>query len=80
MALTDPWSGEDDTDCDYYDTPSGNIWCPDDEPGQQAPGYEPGARVAYASSATTTRPEPDLTARTGTAAVITRHPYRSVVE
>jgi hypothetical protein len=26
MALTDPWSGEDDdTDYDYYDTPSGNI-------------------------------------------------------
>jgi hypothetical protein len=52
MALTDPWSGEDDTDCDYYDTPSGNLWCPDDEPGQQAPGHEPRARVAHASSAT----------------------------
>ena len=22
----------DDTDCGYYDTPGGNIWCPDDEP------------------------------------------------
>jgi hypothetical protein len=29
MALTDPWSGEDDdTDYDYYDTPSGNILAP----------------------------------------------------
>ena len=28
MALTDPWSGEDDTDYGYYDTPSGNIWRP----------------------------------------------------
>lgn len=36
MALTNPWpGGDDDTDCAYYDTPSGNIWCPDDEPGQQ---------------------------------------------
>jgi hypothetical protein len=23
MTLTDPWSGEDDSDYDYYDTPSG---------------------------------------------------------
>jgi hypothetical protein len=34
MALTDPWSGEDDdtddddTDYGYYDTPSDNIWRP----------------------------------------------------
>ena len=29
MALTDPWSGEDDdTGYDYYDTPSGNSWRP----------------------------------------------------
>jgi hypothetical protein len=42
MALTDPWSGEDDdTDYDYYDTPSGNIWRPGAEPGQPA-GDEPG--------------------------------------
>jgi|SRR5712691_2763456 len=39
--LTDPWSGEDDdTDYDYYDTPSGNIWRPGDESGQ--PSGEPG--------------------------------------
>lgn len=31
MTPTDPWYG-DDTDCGYYDTPSGNIWCPDDDP------------------------------------------------
>ena len=35
MALTDPWSGEDDdTDYDYYDTPSGNIWRPGAAPRQ----------------------------------------------
>ena len=29
MALTDPWSGEDDnTGYDYYRTPSGNTWRP----------------------------------------------------
>jgi hypothetical protein len=33
MALTDPWSGEDDdAGYDYYDTPSGNIWRPGDQP------------------------------------------------
>jgi hypothetical protein len=33
MAPIDPWPAHaDDTDCDYYDTPSGNIWCPD-QPG-----------------------------------------------
>jgi hypothetical protein len=37
MALTDPWSGEDDTGYDCYDTPSGNIW----RPGQPS-GDEPG--------------------------------------
>jgi hypothetical protein len=36
MPLTDPWSGEDDTDYDYYDTPSGNIWRPGADPGQPA--------------------------------------------
>jgi hypothetical protein len=42
MAQTDPWSGEnDDTDYDYYDTPSGNIWRPGAEPGQP-PGDQPG--------------------------------------
>ena len=42
MPLTDPWSGEDDdTDYDYYDTPSGNIWRPGTGPGQP-PGDEPG--------------------------------------
>ena len=41
MALTDPWSGEDDdTGYDYYDTPSGNIWRPGAGPGR--PGDEPG--------------------------------------
>ena len=28
--------GDDDTDYDYYDTPSGNIWRPGGEPGQPA--------------------------------------------
>ena len=42
MALTDPWSGEDDdTDYGYYDTPSGNIWRPGAGPGQPS-GDEPG--------------------------------------
>lgn len=41
MALTDPWSGEDDdTGYDYYDTPSGNIWRLGAEPGQLC-GDEP---------------------------------------
>jgi predicted metal-binding membrane protein len=34
MAPADPWPGQDDdTDYDYYDTPSGNIWRPDTAPG-----------------------------------------------
>ena len=34
MAPADPGSGQDDdTDYDYYDTPSGNIWRPDTAPG-----------------------------------------------
>jgi hypothetical membrane protein len=42
MALTDPWPGQDDdTDYNYYDTPSGNIWRPGGEPGQP-PGDQPG--------------------------------------
>ncbi len=33
MAPADPPPGQDDdTDCGYYDTPSGNIWCPDTAP------------------------------------------------
>jgi hypothetical protein len=43
MALTDPWSGEDDTGYDYYDAPSGNIWRPGAEPGQ-SPAANPGGR------------------------------------
>jgi hypothetical protein len=44
MALTDPWSGEDDdTGYDCYDTPSGNSWRPSAEPGQP-PGDKPGRR------------------------------------
>ena len=58
LAPADPWPGQDDdTDCGYYDTPSGNIWCPDDEPGprQQNPvlpaaAKTPGPSVAGASS------------------------------
>jgi hypothetical protein len=47
MAITDPWYGDDDTDCDYYDIPSGNIWYPDGgETARQAPGQEPGPRLA----------------------------------
>jgi hypothetical protein len=38
MVSTDLWNGDDDTDCAHYDTPSGNLWCPDDEPGQPARG------------------------------------------
>lgn len=39
-------SGEDDdTDYDYYDTPSGNIWRPRAEPGQP-PATSPGGRAA----------------------------------
>jgi hypothetical protein len=39
-------SGEDDdTDYDYYDTPSGNIWRPGAEPGQP-PATNPGGRAA----------------------------------
>jgi hypothetical protein len=44
--LTDPWSGEDDdTDYDYYDTLSGNIWRHGAEPGQP-PATNPGGRAA----------------------------------
>ncbi len=58
MAPADPWPGQDDdTDCGYYDKPSGDIWCPDDEPGpwQQNPALlaaakTPGPLVAGASS------------------------------
>jgi hypothetical protein len=43
MALIDPQSGQDDdTDCGDYDTPSGNIWCPDGEP--RTAGARPGIR------------------------------------
>jgi len=36
-ALAHPWAGaEDDTDLDYYDTPSGNIWREDAQPGRAA--------------------------------------------
>ena len=45
MALTDPWSGKDDTGYGYYDTPSGNIWRPRPEPGQP-PATNPGGRAA----------------------------------
>jgi hypothetical protein len=39
-------SGEDDdTDYDYYDTPSGNIWRPGAEPGEP-PATNPGGRAA----------------------------------
>lgn len=35
--VADPWAGaEDDTDLDYYDTPSGNIWRPAAQPGRAA--------------------------------------------
>jgi hypothetical protein len=45
MPLTDPWSGEDDTDYGYYDTPSGTIWRPGTDPGQP-PATNPGGRAA----------------------------------
>jgi hypothetical protein len=35
MVSTDLWDANVDTDCAYYDTPSGNLWCPGDEPGQR---------------------------------------------
>jgi hypothetical protein len=42
MGLIIPWSTQDDdTDYDYYDTPSGNIWRPGADPGQPS-GAEPG--------------------------------------
>jgi hypothetical protein len=47
--LTDPWSGEDDTGYDYYDTPSGSIWRPGAEPGQP-PAANPGVLVAESAS------------------------------
>jgi hypothetical protein len=44
--LTLAQTGEDDdTDYDYYDTPSGNIWRPGAEPGQP-PATNPGGRAA----------------------------------
>jgi hypothetical protein len=62
MALTDPRPGEDDdtgcdddTDYDYYDTPSGNIWRPGAEPGQP-PGDEPGRPGRGASLSFPDRP------------------------
>jgi hypothetical protein len=45
MTLADPWSGEDDTDYGYYDTPSGNIWRPGAGPGQP-PATNPGVQAA----------------------------------
>jgi hypothetical protein len=61
-ALTDPWSGEDDdtgcdddTDYDYYDTPSGNIWRPGAEPRQPS-GGEPGRPGRSASLSFPDRP------------------------
>lgn len=54
MALPHLWSGDtDDTDYGYYDTPSGNIWCPDDEPGA---GARPGTTPTAGSTGPTTRP------------------------
>jgi hypothetical protein len=50
MALTDPWSGKDDTHYGYYDTPSGNIWRPGPEPGQP-PTTNPGGRRATGRTA-----------------------------
>ena len=59
MAQTDPWSGEDDdTDYDYYDTPSGNPWRPGPGPGQP-PAASPGGRAAGPR-----RLSPSLTFRT----------------
>jgi hypothetical protein len=62
MAPTDPRPGEDDdtgcdddTDYDYYDTPSGNIWRPAAEPGQP-PGAEPGRPGRGASLSFPDRP------------------------
>jgi hypothetical protein len=56
MALTDPWSGEDDdTGYDYYDTPSGNIWRPGAEPGQPSRD-EPGRPGRGASASFPDRP------------------------
>ena len=57
--LTDPGSGEDDdTDYDYYDTPSGNPWRPGPGPGQP-PAASPGGRAAGPR-----RLSPSLTFRT----------------
>jgi len=47
MASADPWPGQDDdTDYGYYDTSSGNIWCPDTAPaaGSAQPALPANAR------------------------------------
>jgi hypothetical protein len=66
MPLTDPWSGEDDTDYDYYDTPSGNIWRPGADPGQPA-GDQPGrpARSPAAHHRPHPAPHPAAPSRPG---------------
>jgi hypothetical protein len=44
-------SGEDDdTDYDYYDTPSGNIWRPGAEPGREAAAGRPAGSRRFSPS------------------------------
>ena len=51
MALTDPWSGEDDDTGYHYDTPSGNIWRRAPRPGgRRFPGREAAAGERPAGS------------------------------
>ena len=58
-----PRSCKDDTGLDDYDTLAGHIWRPR-RAGQQARSHAPGSPTAHPPSATT-RPEPELVARTG---------------
>lgn len=70
MALTGPWPDDDDTDLDYYDTPTGNIWRPDTQPRDETPvpgSAQPGAAPAIARQRAVNQ-EP--TARTGPPMII----------
>jgi hypothetical protein len=51
-AAAGPWAGEeDDTDLDYYDTPSGNIWRLDTQPGKATAKALPPRDVSLADTA-----------------------------
>jgi hypothetical protein len=58
---------DDDTGLGYYDTPTGDIWRPA-KPVGRACGDAPRRPTTRPSSPTTTCPEPELMARTGSLA------------